>query len=201
MPAFHSWGPSTQKARLPPTPPDYQTAYPTPTSAISDQSFYSSHSYPTRHGQSGRDFIDRYSQAPAYAAQQVLNTQAPSRIPQPSSARDFRQIPPYVQQISTQYPYGPVAAPILPPIRVQEPLDIVASQFPQAHPEPKQKEDKPTGGVAAHLDYDMDLMSSFVAEMAQGIVAPGVHPTTQFRKYVSQILSSTRLPRDRKSVV
>jgi len=77
---------------------------------------------------------------------------------------------------------------------VQDPLEIVASQYAQAQPEPKQKEDKPTGGVAAHLDYDMDLMSSFVAEMAQGIVAPGVHPTAQFRKYVSQILSSTRLP-------
>jgi Cyclin len=212
MPAFHTWGPSAQNARLPPTPPEYQTAYPTPTSTISDQSFYSSHNYPTRHGQSGRDFIDRYSQAPAYAAQQILNTQAPSRMPQHSSTRDFRQIPSYVPQIPAQYQYGPVAAPILPPIRAQESFDVVASQYSHAHPEPKQKEEKPTGGVAAHLDYDMDLMSSFVAEMAQGMyaiftsgihvtdidlmrsVAPGVHPTAQFRKYVSQILSSTRLP-------
>src|SRR5699024_8529153 len=74
------------------------------------------------------------------------------------------------------------------------------------------KEEKPTGGVAAHLDYEMDQMSDFVAEMAQGMyalystkinlsdidfarsVCPGTSVTPQFRKYVYQILSSTRLP-------
>ncbi len=210
MPAFQTWGPMAQSTRLPPTPPEYHTAYATPTSAISDQSFYPGHGYQSRHGQSGRDFIDRYSQAPAYNAQQSLNTQ--SRIAQTQSARDFRQMPAYVPQIPAQYPYGPIAAPILPPIRVQEPLDAVPSQYAHAHPEVKHKEEKPTGGVAAYLDYDMDLMSSFVAEMAQRMyaiftsgfqvadidlmrsVAPGGHPTAQFRKYVSQILSSTRLP-------
>ncbi|EGE06142.1 meiotically up-regulated 80 protein [Trichophyton equinum CBS 127.97] len=74
------------------------------------------------------------------------------------------------------------------------------------------KEQKTTGGVAAHLDYDMDQMTDFVAEMAHGMYAlyqsklvladidmlrsvhPGTTPPSQFRKYVSQILSSTRLP-------
>lgn len=210
MPAFQPWGPMAQNTRLPPTPPDYQTAYPTPTSGISDQSFYSSQSFQPRHGQSGRDFIDRYSQAPAYAAQQSLNTQ--SRIGQPQPTRDFRQMPAFVPQLPTQYQYGPIAAPILPPIRGQESLEVIPSQYTHAHSEIKQKEEKPTGGVAAYLDYDMDVMSNFVAEMAQGMyamfisgihlsdidlmrsVAPGLHPTAQFRKYVSQILSSTRLP-------
>ncbi|MCJ1310270.1 hypothetical protein MMC25_003932 [Agyrium rufum] len=74
------------------------------------------------------------------------------------------------------------------------------------------KEEKPVGGVAAHLDYEMDQMADFVAEMAQGMyelfqtricmadidIMRSVQPSTQisssFRKYVLQILSSTRLP-------
>jgi hypothetical protein len=48
--------------------------------------------------------------------------------------------------------------------------------------------------VAQHLDYDMDLMANFVADMSQKLVTPDSAPTSQFRKYVSQILSSTRLP-------
>lgn len=42
-----------------------------------------------------------------------------------------------------------------------------STQFAAQQMEAKQKEEKPTGGVAQHLDYDMDLMSSFVAEMSQ----------------------------------
>lgn len=195
MPAFQTWGPTAQHSRLPPTPP-YQTSYNTPTSAMSDQSFYLSHSYQPRHGQSGRDFIDRYSQAPAYVAQQTLSAQSQSRVPHLQASQDFRQVPPYVAQVSSQYPYGPVAAvPMLPPIRVQDSLvDPMVSHYSHAHPEQKPTEEKATGGVAAHLDYDMDLMASFVAEMSQGIVTVGVCPTQQFRKYVSQILASTRLP-------
>lgn len=69
------------------------------------------------------------------------------------------------------------------------------------------------GGVAAHLDYEMEEMVDFVSEMAQGMYAfytsricladidmtrsvaqskAPVHP--DYRKYVSQVLSSTRLP-------
>ena len=212
MPSFQTWGPVAHNSRLPPTPPEYQIAYPTPTTAMSDQSYYSSHSYQPRHGQSGRDFIDQYSQAPAYAAQQALTAQLQPRYAQQQAARDYRQVPSYASHMPTQYPYGAVAAPILPPIRCQDPLDPITAQYVHARPEPKAKEEKPTGGVAAHLDYDMDLMASFVAEMAQKMyaictsglyapdvdlmrsVAPGAAPTAQFRKYVSQILSSTRLP-------
>jgi hypothetical protein len=101
--------------------------------------------------------------------------------------------PSYPQR--AQYQYAPVAAPILPPIHVPETLDPqVFAQYQQQQGEQKAKDDKPTGGVAQHLDYDMDLMSSFVAEMSQKLVTPETVPTPQFRKYVSQILSSTRLP-------
>ncbi|KAK4465834.1 hypothetical protein QBC42DRAFT_108417 [Cladorrhinum samala] len=51
------------------------------------------------------------------------------------------------------------------------------------------------GGVCAVLDYDVDLMADYVAEMATRVVMPRNVINQSFRKYVSQILSSTRLPR------
>ncbi len=128
--------------------------------------------------------------------------------------------------------YGPIAAPILPPIQVPEQrsaLEEVTTQQRRVqqqqqqqqrqhqqsqHPHNDQhpREEKAVGGVAAYLDYEMDQMSDFVAEMAQGMydlyvsricladidiirsVHPGAPVPQAFRKYVSQILSSTRLP-------
>lgn len=188
MPAFHSWGLSSQQSRLPLTPPDYQPAYLTPMGAVSaDQGYYASQNYQSRqipHGQNGREFIERYGHVPAYAAQQALTAQASHVQPRQD----------YHKSSSYMYDFPPIAAPILPPIRVQDQHDHLTTQFAHAHPEPKQKEEKATGGVAAHLDYDMDLMAAFVAEMAQSIVTHSTKPSQQFRKYVSQILSSTRLP-------
>jgi hypothetical protein len=160
-------------------------------SAVSDQSYYSSQNYHPRLPQSGSDFIDRYSQAPAYTAQRALSAKSHNRVSQ-LQAQDYHNPPIYAPQVQSQYYHA--TATILPPIRAQDPIDPYAQQYVAALPEPKPKEEKATGGVAAHLDYDMDLMSSFVAEMSQGIVSPGVNPTSQYRKYVSQILSSTRLP-------
>lgn len=85
-------------------------------------------------------------------------------------------------------------------------------QQQQLEQQQSRKEEKATGGVAAHLDYEMDRMSDFVAEMTQGMyelyntkitladidfarsISPGTSVPPQFRKYVYQILSSTRLP-------
>jgi hypothetical protein len=50
------------------------------------------------------------------------------------------------------------------------------------------------GGVCAVLDYEVDAMAEYVAEMATRVVAPDAAVTSPFRKFVSQILSSTRLP-------
>jgi hypothetical protein len=50
------------------------------------------------------------------------------------------------------------------------------------------------GGVCAVLDYDTDLMAEYVAEMAMRVVMPNATVTNAFRKFVSQILTSTRLP-------
>ncbi|KAG5954000.1 hypothetical protein E4U32_000810 [Claviceps aff. humidiphila group G2b] len=50
------------------------------------------------------------------------------------------------------------------------------------------------GGVCAVLDYDIDLMADYVAEMAVRVVTPDGAVTSAFRKFVAQILTSTRLP-------
>ncbi|KAI4132719.1 MAG: hypothetical protein LQ338_000549 [Usnochroma carphineum] len=110
--------------------------------------------------------------------------------------------------------------PRLPPIKVPEQSSRETRQvqsrpgFP-APPASPIKEEKATGGVAAHLDYEMDTMADFVAELARGMydlyesricladidMLRSVYPkdsgapgASAFRKYVGQILSSTRLP-------
>jgi len=50
------------------------------------------------------------------------------------------------------------------------------------------------GGVCAVLDYEVDQMTDYVAEMAQRVVRPGSPVSPAFRKFVSGLLSSTRLP-------
>lgn len=51
-----------------------------------------------------------------------------------------------------------------------------------------------SGGVCAVLDYEIDQMTDYVAEMAQRIVLPSNPVSPSFRKFVSGLLSSTRLP-------
>lgn len=50
------------------------------------------------------------------------------------------------------------------------------------------------GGVCAVLDYDVEVMAEYVAEMATRVVTPEAAITPAFRKFVTQILTSTRLP-------
>ncbi|KAL8954148.1 MAG: hypothetical protein Q9222_000032 [Ikaeria aurantiellina] len=110
--------------------------------------------------------------------------------------------------------YNSSHRPSLPPIQVPDQASAIARKSPSrsAYQVAPAKEEKATGGVAAHLDYEMDHMADFVAEMAQGMyelyesricladidIIRSVNPNTSaapaFRKYVFQILSSTRLP-------
>ncbi|KAL8696793.1 MAG: hypothetical protein Q9224_002614 [Gallowayella concinna] len=101
--------------------------------------------------------------------------------------------------------------PLLPPIRRPAQSSTNVRQT-QQKPVPPVKEEKATGGVAAHLDYEMDQMAEFVAEMGQGMydlyesricladidilrsVNPKAAVAPAFRKYVLSVLSSTRLP-------
>ncbi|KAK0722017.1 hypothetical protein B0T26DRAFT_199000 [Lasiosphaeria miniovina] len=50
------------------------------------------------------------------------------------------------------------------------------------------------GGVCAVLDYEVEMMADYVSEMATRIVMPRNSVNVAFRKFVSQILTSTRLP-------
>ncbi|KAK3323710.1 hypothetical protein B0T19DRAFT_212252 [Cercophora scortea] len=50
------------------------------------------------------------------------------------------------------------------------------------------------GGVCSVLDYEIDMMADYVSEMATRILMPRNSVNAAFRKFVSQILTSTRLP-------
>ncbi|KAI4186018.1 MAG: hypothetical protein L6R41_003752 [Letrouitia leprolyta] len=103
---------------------------------------------------------------------------------------------------------------VLPPIHVPDwsRVELRQQQLGSGAPAPPFKEEKATGGVAVHLDYEMEQMAEYVAEMTQGMydlyeshicladidilrsVNPKVLVASAFRKYVLQVLSSTRLP-------
>lgn len=50
------------------------------------------------------------------------------------------------------------------------------------------------GGVCAVLDYEVPQMTDYVAEMTQRLCNPDSSVSPDFRKFVSGLLSSTRLP-------
>ncbi|KAJ5287512.1 hypothetical protein N7478_003198 [Penicillium angulare] len=209
MPSFFAPGHG-----LPPTPPHINSG-----GRLDEPSFYPvAHSaFPPRYHQSGCEFIEQYSQS-LYAKPNAMNLHPQSANMMHHPTRES------MHAMAQQQPmYGPMAT--LPPIRssVQLPpmesaippqyrrQDIAPMQHQQQQEQPR-KEEKSTGGVAAHLDYEMDRMSDFVAEMTQGMydlyntkitladidimrsISPGSSVPPQFRKYVFQILSSTRLP-------
>lgn len=180
----------------------------------SDPPFYlvGPSAFPPRYSQTGCEFIEQYSQSTCYAKHPPMNMHQPPM----RTGRDLAPAPSALGQHPHQPMFGPT---VLPPIRnnVQLPSmeNAIPPQYRRGDPvvrREQRKEEKTTGGVSAHLDYEMEQMSDFVAEMAQGMydlysteitlqdidLARSVHPGTavssQFRKYVLQILSSTRLP-------
>ncbi|OKL62773.1 hypothetical protein UA08_01581 [Talaromyces atroroseus] len=217
MPSFYNSG----LHGLPPTPPHLHGNG----KMEPDLPFYvtGQPNFPPRYSQTGCEFIEQYSQASCFGKSAAINS-----LPQTmTSVRGGRDFPALQQQHLTQPQLGGAqslygAVPTLPPIRsnIHLPLTNDTAVPPQYRrqdvhvpAEPRVKEEKPTGGVAAHLDYEMDQMSDFVAEMAQGMYAlyssginlddidllGSVYPgqtiiPPPFRKYVHQILSSTRLP-------
>ena len=190
--------------RLPLTPPEIWGQYPNSAGGFCstapgfyppNESFHASEAYEKftfgKHGQN----LEHYSEMTQYA-------------PQGYNAATARH----------DYNYGPIGAPRLPSLPSIHTLGNVTEKQMHRHSisqvtvREQPKEEKPTGGVAAHLDYEMDYMVDFVAEMAQGMydlfetrlcfadidvsrsVKPSSPVTTDFRRYVSQILTSTRLP-------
>ncbi|KAF7714189.1 Cyclin-like protein Clg1 [Penicillium ucsense] len=209
---------------LPPTPPHVNNG-----GRLDEPTFYpvGHTAFPPRYHQSGSEFIEQYSQS-------LISSKPHAMGVYPGSGHAMHGVRDMHSMGHQQPMYGP-AATSLPPIRANmqlPPMDnAISSQYRchdmasthqlahqhqhQQHPSQQQqsrKEEKATGGVAAHLDYEMDRMSDFVAEMTQGMydlyntkitlsdidfarsISPGTSVPPQFRKYVYQILSSTRLP-------
>lgn len=161
----------------------------------------------------------------AYDSVNYAPTTVPMMYDHPSM--HYSNLPPISTSGMQNSAYGPIAAPILPPPMSDRNMGVhghaqaqAQAQAQQQHHEqraqqqqqPAAKQEKVTGGVSQTLDYEMDQMTDYVAEMAQSMYAahedhlikcgvanfrrsviPGsVSPT--FRKFVAGLLSSTRLP-------
>ena len=205
MPGFSTaWGPGSYNRMAPLTPPEYDTTY---SHRMGDQAFYGQHTSQFRN-----DGYKQYNQSSAVSAYQPYHGSTGNPLAVPTY--DYAQGASYAPRIPSTRTYAPdVSATILPPIRGQDAIDPYA-HYSSTNPlfVPKPKEEKATGGVAAHLDYDIPTMSDFVAEVSQGMldlflslprlsdidfvrsINPNTRVDAQYRKYVTQILTSTRLP-------
>lgn len=133
------------------------------------------------------DFADRYGQLsiampPMYPQAGTYMSNAPPSLPPPSSFYE---------------------ASILPPMRTQNGQSIADSALQQQQQRAQElaqranqppKDEKPVGGVSAKLDYEMEVMTDFVCEMALQLITPGRLMPPSFRKWVHQVLCATRLP-------
>ena len=182
MPSFY---PRQHMPRhLPLTPPEFVPSYHSGCDGMS----YQQSAYAGQPGigsqEDGYDFADRYNQLsiampPMYPQAGTYLSNAPPSLPPPSSF------------------YESNGATILPPMRHS--LGDVAMQQHRAQehiqrPAQQPKEEKPVGGVSAKLDYDMEVMTDFVCEMAVDVITPGRMMPPSFRKWVHQVLCATRLP-------
>ncbi|KAI9821373.1 MAG: hypothetical protein M1832_003379 [Thelocarpon impressellum] len=214
MPSFFS---RSYSQASPVTPPEHESAYSANVRGlqITTGMPYVPHTSvvtTARHEKAAYEGAEHYAHPPPFTSTSMMYhapaMQAPAYggLPPPGIAHPTRQ-------------YAPLPAQALPPIRVHEhptfeaPAASRDPRGPAPNPKPEAaKEDKAVGGVAAHLDYEMDQMSDYVSEMAQGMYAlyasriciadidiirsvqPSSPVSPAFRKFVSQILSSTRLP-------
>ncbi|EON67805.1 hypothetical protein W97_07060 [Coniosporium apollinis CBS 100218] len=205
MPSFY---PRTAPRQLPLTPPEFiPNGYGNSSCGVSQ---YQRGSFVVQPGTGGQeegyyDFADRYSQQPAMVPQ--------SLIYQPTAGYSNA-----MGGLSSQNTfYKPIGAPMLPPMRIPDEMAMAEADMShqsQQHLQAQQqaKEEKPVGGVSAKLDYDMDCMTDFVSEMAQGMYEILKSPICiadvdlfrsvqssrplppSFRKWVYRVLSATRLP-------
>ena len=212
MPSFYPSHPGS----LPLTPPEYENGYASNGCGTMDnnQPFYVGPARPNVRQYNGFDYNEQFSQPQSAFPSRTMDIRS----------RPLPNMPFNNGGISVNQPhdvYNSIHAPILPPIRLQDQAMLNEAIPPEYRPQeqrpfpeqqPRAKEEKSVGGVAAVLDYEMDQMADFVSEMAQGMyelyisklcladidmmrsVHPGSAVNPQFRKYVSQVLSSTRLP-------
>ncbi len=210
MPSFY---PSALPRQMPPTPPDYYDSSSGVASNIRQLSELHVSSQKTRtpnYELGWPELPGRRPQHARYNLPPVSNSTFP---------RETHQHGPSTYSASTQGPsnlHGVAMAPLLPPIRIP---DHHRNEYQQdlqskrASSVTKPKEEKGLGGVSAHLTYNMEDMVDFVSETAQGmydiygskicladidmsrsVVDSRTPVPPDFRKFVSQMLSSTRLP-------
>ncbi|KAI9792770.1 MAG: hypothetical protein M1816_001502 [Peltula sp. TS41687] len=219
MPSFY---PDAYSRRLPLTPKEYDPVYavgrngeiqgPTPLSYASQAPMIAPYEKDTH------EYLEPYGHHRAsFAAPGPLSYSHQSVLPTNYDAFHLPKPAPQPQI------YGSAEAPVMPPHPIQytdrAPVDDASAQRYRGLQDARSKVEAPkteravaVGGVAAYLDYEMDQMSEFVSEMAQGMydlyisklcladidlirsVQPGVSVSPAFRKFVLQILSSTRLP-------
>jgi len=151
-----------------------------------------------------------------YAAQNLPPLQPPSSDCYKSATESAQTYQDHMGQHLQQYSLPPIAS--IGRGR-QTDAQYLASQTRNHHAASQttatqrtQHDERAIGGVSANLDYDMDAMTEFVAEMAAGMYAiymsriciadidlvqsikPGITPPSTFRKWVLQVLNATRLP-------
>ncbi|OJD39827.1 cyclin-like protein [Diplodia corticola] len=180
MPSFYR---PPMPRQLPLSPPEFIPSY---NSNGCGGMHYQQNPYAAQHGVAGHeepryDFTERYGHNSGMAPPSIMYPQHGAY--QNTNASGLQQ-PHY---------YDSVGASIL-PLPMPEMEMHRQIQQEQQRVDSHMKEEKPVGGVSAKLDYDMETMTDFVSEMAQGIIQPGRPSPPSFRKWVHQVLCATRLP-------
>lgn len=183
MPSFY---PRANLPRQLLTPPEFVPSY--NTACGNNYQQQNPYAQPAiRQQDDGYDFADRYGQLamampPMYPQAGTYLSNAPPSLPPASSFfdRNGTVLAPLRNQMG--HPMGDAA--------MQQPR---AQEYNQRANQPA-KEEKPVGGVSAKLDYDMEVMTDFVCDMAVQVITPGRMMPTSFRKWVHQVLCATRLP-------
>lgn len=189
MPSFYPLS-----RQLPLTPPEFTPSYNgNGCAGMQYQQGYSNHQAVGRSDETGYEYADHYGHSTMQAAPAPVMYQQPSTY----SASGL-SIPP-VNRF-----YDQMSGSLLPSMRTYDPSLLNAADLPHQqrqdsltrldHQQAQPKEEKHVGGVSAKLDYDMEIMTDFVSEMAQGIIQPGTLVDSSFRKWVHQVLCATRLP-------
>lgn len=201
---------NTLPGQMPPTPPEYHN-FCSDNPLDHHSNFHSTrcNDHPSRHELGRPELQDVAGQFSQYIhAQDVWPSSREISPNAPSNHQGSRQGLPDI--------YSAIGAPMVPPLRVPAHVSDQQQQHTRSKRAPtmiEAKEEKVMGGVAAHLDYKMEMMVDFVSGTAQDmydIYASGIFLAdidisrsvfdskapvrAEFRKYVSQVLSSTRLP-------
>ena len=211
MPSFY---PNAISRQLPLTPPEYYGQFSNGSVAPVPLPVTSNYSVAGIDNRYGADRNDKYG----YPKQVTHPPTVPSMRVPTMKEHDRHSVSSFMTRPHHEGAYGQGAATTLPPLRIPERTTETAHTLyqnqrvirPPVQTQPK--EEKACGGVASHLDYELEQMIDFVSEMAQGMygflqsticiadidlsqsVLPKTTVSASFRNYVQGILNSTRLP-------